>query len=648
LQWPGDGEIVDVDMAEEASAAGTVRLTVAQAVLRYLAAQHSVCDATRQRLVPGMLGIFGHGNEAGFGEALESLPRGSMFFLEGRNEQAMAHTAAAFARASRRCATLACTASIGPGSLNMATAAAAAHVNRLPVLLFPADKYATRRQGPHLQGLEHPSQADWSVNDCFRPISRYFDRIQRPEQLLETLPAAMRALTSVEEMGPVVISIPQDLQTEAFDIPVAFFAERDWVIDRPAADPDRIAHAASLIRAARRPVVIAGGGVVYAQAEQTLRNVALRLGIPVAETFGGKGVIADGSWRDLGGLGVDGTSPANVVVGRADLVIAAGTRLSDFVTGSRSVFAPDARFVGLNISRFDAAKEGAVQVVGDLRRSLEALADAIDERVTSAEYEAEITALCEEWVTAVGEFVADVPGRPLSQAELIRELNDTCPAHSSVASAAGTGIGELLKFWDSRGDRRAHLEFGFSCMGYELAAAIGERLADPTRESYALVGDGTFLLYPSDLVVARQHGVKITVLISDNDGMQSIRRLEGMVTDSPYANVFHPRATDTRVVADARLPLDYVRIAEGMGVRASRATTRQELRSALVAALDDDGPTVIVVPTDPSRFLARGEVWLDIAPAEVSSSSHVTASRTAYDERRAERQPVLHGPRTTG
>ena len=595
-----------------------------------------------------MLAIFGHGNEAGFGEALESLPAGSMFFLEGRNEQAIAHTAAAFARASRRRATLACSASIGPGSLNMTTAAAAAHINRVPVLLFPADKYATRRQGPHLQGLEHPSQADWSVNDCFRPISRYFDRIQRPEQLLETLPAAMRALTSVEDMGPVVVSIPQDLQTEAFDVPAAFFDERDWVIDRPAADPDRIAHAASLIRSAQRPVVIAGGGVVYSEAEHALRDFAERLGIPVAETYSGKGVIADGSWRELGGLGVEGTTPANMAVLDADLVIAAGTRLSDFLTGSRSIFAPGARFVGLNISRFDAAKEGAVQVVGDLRRSLDALRAAIDERVTSADYEAEITASRDEWVTAVDEFLADDPTRPLAQADLIRELNRSSPTRSSVTSAAGTGIGELLKFWDSRGDRRAHLEFGFSCMGYEIPAAIGERLADPTRESYALVGDGTFLLYPSDLVVAAQHGVKITVLISDNDGMQSIRRLEGMVTASPYANVFHSRAVDTRAVADAQLPLDYVRIAQGMGVSASRATTRQELRSALVAALDHDGPSVIVVPTDPSRFLARGEVWLDVAPAEVSSSSHVTASRAAYDEHRAERQPVLHGRRTTG
>jgi 3D-(3,5/4)-trihydroxycyclohexane-1,2-dione acylhydrolase (decyclizing) len=623
----------------------TVRLTVAQAVLRYLVAQHSVCDGKRRRLVPGMLAIFGHGNEAGFGEALESLPPGSMFFLEGRNEQAMAHTAAAFARASRRRATLACSASIGPGSLNMITAAASAHVNRLPVLLFPADKHATRRQGPHLQGLEHPSQADWTVNDCFRPISRYFDRIQRPEQLLESLPAAMRALTSVEDMGPVVVSIPQDMQTEAFEVPVAFFDERDWVIDRPAADPERIAHAASLIMQARRPVVIAGGGVVYAEAEQPLRDLAQRLGIPVAETYSGKGVIADGSWRDLGGLGVEGTTPANATVAAADLVIAAGTRLSDFITGSRSIFSPDARFIGLNIARFDAAKEGAVQVVGDLRRSLDALGAAIAARVTGAAYEAEVTALCEEWATAADAFTADDPSRKLAQADLVRELNDTAPEHSSVTSAAGTGIGEILKFWNSGGDRRAHLEFGFSCMSYEIPAAIGERLADPTRESYALVGDGTFLLYPSDLVVALQHGVKITVLISDNGGMQSIRRLEEVVTDGPYANLLHPRAADTRAVADRPLPLDYVRIAEGMGISSTRATTRQELRSALVAALEHDGPSVIVVPTDPSRFLARGEVWWDVAPAEVSASAHVSAARATYEDMRAQRQPILHGDR---
>ncbi len=630
-------------VATTTAARGTVRLTVAQAVLRFLVAQYSVRDGERSRLIPGLLAIYGHGNAAGFGEAMEALPDGELYFLEGRNEQAMAHAAAAFARATRRRATLACSASIGPGSTNMVTAAAGAFVNRLPVLLLVSDMYATRRQGPHLQGLEHPMHGDWSVNDAFRPVSRYFDRVSRPEQLLAALPAAMLALTSVSDPGPAVLSIPQDVQTEAFAFPADFFAPREWTLDRPVADPERLQEAAAAIRAAERPLILAGGGVRYSDAEHELRELAETLGVPVAETFAGKGVVADGTWRDLGGLGVEGTTPANAVARHADLIICAGTRLADFVTGSRSVFAPDAHFIGLNIARFDAVKEGAIPVVGDLRQSLRSLTGELAGHQTSDAYQREAAELVEDWRLATSAFVAEDTSRPLSQSDAIAVLNDHVRAGDVVTSAAGTGIGELLKFWDGSGERRVDLEMGYSCMGYEIPAALGNKLAHPDADAYAFVGDGTFLLYPSDLVVALQHGVKITVVISDNGGMQSIHRLASGVTDAPYANLFHPRDPQARRMRDDPLPIDLGVVAKGLGATVFYAATHAELREALEAARAVESVAVVVCKTDPNRKLARGEVWWDIAPAEVSESSHVSAARASYEEVRSERQPEHRG-----
>jgi 3D-(3,5/4)-trihydroxycyclohexane-1,2-dione acylhydrolase (decyclizing) len=351
---------------------GTVRLTTSQALLRFLIAQYSVRDGERRRLIPGLYGIFGHGNTSGIGQAMSALPPGQLFFLEGRHEQSMVHAAAAYAKASRRTATIACTSSIGPGALNMLVGAAGANLNRLPVLLLPADAFASRLQGPILQGLEYPLGTDVSVNDCYRPISRFFDRITRPEQLLTALPGAMRVLTSPEDAGPAVLALPQDTQTEAYDYPEEFFDEREWLIDRPVPDPIRVAQAAEVIRHAERPVIIAGGGVHYSDADEELRAFANALGIPVVETCAGKGVFAEGSWLDLGGLGVEGTTPANTVVGSADVVIAVGTRLQDFITGSRTVFRPNAQFVGVNVTRLDAYKEHAAAVVGDARVALHA------------------------------------------------------------------------------------------------------------------------------------------------------------------------------------------------------------------------------------------------------------------------------------
>ena len=619
---------------------GTVRLTTSQALLRFLIAQYSVRDGERRRLIPGLYGIFGHGNTSGIGQAMSALPPGQLFFLEGRHEQSMVHAAAAYAKASRRTATIACTSSIGPGALNMLVGAAGANLNRLPVLLLPADAFASRLQGPILQGLEYPLGTDVSVNDCYRPISRFFDRITRPEQLLTALPGAMRVLTSPEDAGPAVLALPQDTQTEAYDYPEEFFDEREWLIDRPVPDPIRVAQAAEVIRHAERPVIIAGGGVHYSDADEELRAFANALGIPVVETCAGKGVFAEGSWLDLGGLGVEGTTPANTVVGSADVVIAVGTRLQDFITGSRTVFRPNAQFVGVNVTRLDAYKEHAAAVVGDARVALHALRDAAGAYSTTPAYRHEVEGLVEEWRRSAREFVTWDGVRQMSQADVIAVVNEEVQPEATITAAAGTGIMEILKFWDCSEGKHCHLEFGFSCMSYEIPAAIGVRLARPDADAYAFVGDGTFLLNPGELVTAVQNGIKITVVVSANGTMESICRIERGVSTSPFANVFRKRNPATRELAAEPIGLDLAKVAEGLGAKAWTATTPDELRAALRASRDEPGPCVIVAVNDPGRYLSRGEVWWDIPPAEVSADDALAAARTEYANRAAGRRPL--------
>jgi 3D-(3,5/4)-trihydroxycyclohexane-1,2-dione acylhydrolase (decyclizing) len=634
--------VLDVKAQEHrAGRRGTVHLTTSQALLRFLVAQHSVRDGVRRRLIPGLYGIFGHGNTGGIGQAMTSLPPGELFFLEGRHEQSTVHAAAAFAKASRRTATLACTSSIGPGALNMLVGAAAAHVNRLPVLLLPADTFASRLQGPILQGLEYPLGTDVSVNDCFRPVSRFFDRISRPEQLLSALPAAMRVLTSPDECGPAVIALPQDTQAEAYDFPEELFDERDWLIERPVPDPVRLAAAADVIRAAERPLIVAGGGVLYSEAEDELRAFAEGLGIPVCETCAGKGVFATGSTLDLGGLGVEGTTPANMLAASADVVIAIGTRLQDFITGSRTVFRPDVRFVGVNVTRLDAYKEHAAPVVGDARVALSRLRELLGEYATGAEYRGEVAELVHEWRHAAHEFVTWDGQRQMSQADVIAVLNEEVPPETTVTAAAGTGIMEILKFWDCTTRTHCHLEFGFSCMSYEIPAAIGVRLARPDAEAYAFVGDGTFLLNPGELVTAVQNDIKITVVVSANGTMESIRRLERGASPAPFANVFRKRDAATRKIGAEPLGLDLAKVAEGLGAKAWTATTPDELRASLRAASDEPGPCVIVAVNDPDRYLSRGEVWWETPLAETGADEALAEARANFATRAARRRPLI-------
>ncbi|MFJ2196794.1 3D-(3,5/4)-trihydroxycyclohexane-1,2-dione acylhydrolase (decyclizing) [Streptomyces violaceusniger] len=636
-----------------------VRLTVAQAVVTYLSRQYSVADGHRRRLIPAALGIFGHGNVAGLGQALDQLSD-RLPFVQGRNEQALVHIATAYGKATKRHAALAVTASIGPGALNMVTGAGLATVNRLPVLLLPGDTYATRHQGPVLQQLQHPVEADASVNDAFRPVSRFFDRITRPEQLLTALPAAMRALTHVDT-GAVVVSLPQDIQSHAYDYPAEFFAERDWPIRRPAPDADEVAAVARMLAEAEKPLIIAGGGVVHSGATEELEALADAAGIPVAETFAGKGAIQRRAWWQLGGIGLEGTPAVNALAREADFVLTVGSRLTDFATASHSVFQnPDVRFASINVNVNDAGRLGATGIVADAKRALAALTDAVraNGTTTRANWRERVRALDEGWqgrraaaldpdtpfdFTSLpdGSDVVRDTNAALSQGQLIGLLQEHARSGDTIIAAAGGPPGDLLKVWEATEGRFAHLEFGFSCMGYELPAAIGVRFAepDPSKRVLSLLGDGTFLMAPTELVTAAQERLPVTIVIPENHGYQVMHRLQMLRSGREFGNEFRYRDGGLEIGSGkpARLEGDYlqvdlVRTAAGLGARAIRATTADEVRTALAETRDHDGPVVLVVPVIPHADLPGAGVWWDVAPAEVSEQEAVARLRGEYEE----------------
>lgn len=638
---------------------GTVRLTVAQAVVTYLSRQYSVADGHRRRLIPAALGIFGHGNVAGLGQALDQLSD-QLPFVQGRNEQALVHIATAYGKATKRHATLAVTASIGPGALNMVTGAGLATVNRLPVLLLPGDTYATRHQGPVLQQLQHPIEADASVNDAFRPVSRFFDRITRPEQLLTALPAAMRALTDVDT-GAVVVSLPQDIQSHAYDYPAEFFAERDWPIRRPAPDADEVAAVARMLAEAQKPLIIAGGGVVYSGATEELEALADAAGIPVSETFAGKGAVQRRAWWQLGGIGLEGTPAVNTLAREADFVLTVGSRLTDFATASHSIFEnPDVRFASINVNVHDAGRLGATGIVADAKRALVALADVVraNGTTTSASWQEKVRVLDEQWQeqrTAAldpdipfdfaslpdGSDVVRDTEAALTQGQLIGLLQEHAQSGDTIIAAAGGPPGDLQKVWDATEGRFAHLEFGFSCMGYELPAAIGVRFAepDPSKRVLSLLGDGTFLMAPTELVTAAQEKLPLTIVIPENHGYQVIHRLQMGRNGREFGNEFRYRDGTLEIGSGkpARLEGDYlhvdlVKTAEGLGVRALRATTADEVRAALAETRDHSGPVVLVVPVIPHADLPGAGVWWDVAPAEVSEQEAVALLRDEYED----------------
>jgi len=640
----------------------TIRLTVAQAVITYLSKQYSIADGQRQRLIPATLGIFGHGNVAGLGQALDQLAD-DMPFIQGRNEQSLVHMAVGFAKHSRRRRTLAVTASIGPGAMNMVTGAALATVNRLPVLLLPGDTYATRHQGPVLQQLQHPVEADATVNDAFRPVSRFFDRITRPEQLLTALPAAMRTLVDPVTAGAVVLSLPQDVQSHAYDFPAGFFAERDWVIRRPAPEPTEIASVAALLASARRPLIIAGGGVIYSDATAELEDLAARVGAPVAETMAGKGAVQQRAWFQVGGIGLEGTPATNALAREADVVLTVGSRLTDFATGSHSLFAnPDVRFASINVDTADADRLGALGVIGDAKASLAALVDIIGAVAPDPAWRARTEELEDAWAVQRADaldadqlFVkGDVPADSdivtttdavLTQGQIIGILQEHARSGDVIVAAAGGPPGDLQKVWDATDGRTCHLEFGFSCMGYEIPAAIGVRLAhpDPAARITAFLGDGTFLMSPTELITAAQEGLPVTLVIPENHGYQVIHRLQMFRNGREFGNEFRYRTASLDLTATESKPagldgeylaVDLVQIATGLGAKALRPNSAAGLRSALDETRDHPGTVVIVVPAIPHADLPPAGVWWDVAPAEVAVVPSVGPLRAEYEQDR--------------
>jgi 3D-(3,5/4)-trihydroxycyclohexane-1,2-dione acylhydrolase (decyclizing) len=603
-----------------------VRLTTGQALVRWLAAQWSERDGERRRAIPALFGIFGHGNVLGLGQALAQ-EGADLPLYQPKNEQAMVHTALGYAKAARRLQTLACTSSIGPGATNMLTGAATATVNRLPVLLLPADTFATRRSGAVLQQLEHPAAGDVSVNDAFRPLSRFFDRVARPEQLLFALPEAMRVLLDPAETGAVTVALCQDVLGEAAEFPRRFFEPRTWrVARRPPAETE-LGFAAELLGGARRPLVIAGGGARYSAAEAALAAFADTTGIPVAETSAGKGVMAAGP-LSLGGIGVNGTGAANRVAERADVVLCLGTRLTDFTTGSCSLFQdPDVRFVGVNLSAGDAHKLSAIPVVADARLALEALLDRVGP--VAPEYRAEVAAAVRAWEAELG---SGGGGAVMSQGEVYAVLNASARAGDWVVAAAGWAPGDLLKVWRVPAGGRAHLEFGFSCMGHEIPAALGIRLHDgPGAEVLVVIGDGTYLMAPTELVTAAQENLKLTVVVLDNGAYGSIDHLALNKTGVSVGNRFERRD-------GARLAVDYAATAEGFGCRGRRVTDAASLAGALAEARAGDVTTVIHCPIAPGRPLPGSGAFWDLGVPEAAQDETARELAAAHLRERADRQ----------
>ncbi|MDF3301795.1 3D-(3,5/4)-trihydroxycyclohexane-1,2-dione acylhydrolase (decyclizing) [Streptomyces tropicalis] len=620
----------------------TVRRTVAQALVRFLAAQYTERDGVRHRLIAGTWGIFGHGNVAGVGQALLEAGESVMPYHQGRNEQAMVHAAVGFARHRGRLSTQAVTTSIGPGATNLVTGAALATINRLPVLLLPGDYFAAHTADPLLQQLEHSVAADVSVNDTLRPVSRYFDRVTRPEALIASALNAVRVLTDPAETGAVTLALPQDVQAEAYDWPAEFFAERVWRVRRPAPDPEELAAAAAAVRAAARPLVVAGGGVHHSAAEDALAAFAEATGIPVASTQAGKGSLRHDHPADLGGIGHTGTAAADDTAREADLVIGVGTRYTDFTTASGTLFAhPGVRFVNLNITAFDAHKLAARPLVCDARAGLRALTAALAGHRVDASYEARCRARKERWAEVVEAAcrAGDDSAVP-TQTQVLGALDAVVGDEDVVINAAGSLPGDLHKLWRARSPRQYHLEYGYSCMGYEIPAAVGVQQAAPHTPVWALVGDGTYLMMPTEIVTAVQEGLPINLVLVQNHGYASIGGLSESVGGERFGTAYRHRAADGTFTG-APLPVDLAANAGSLGLDVLRAGTVGELRAALAAARASDRPTCVYVETDPAPGAPPAQAWWDVPVAEVASRGAAVKAREHYDREAAGRRRHL-------
>jgi 3D-(3,5/4)-trihydroxycyclohexane-1,2-dione acylhydrolase (decyclizing) len=599
----------------------TIRLTAAEATVRFLAAQYTEIDGRTVPLFGGVWAIFGHGNVAGLGPAL-SVARKELPTFRAHNEQAMAHAAIAYAKAHARRRMMACTTSIGPGATNMVTAAAVAHVNRLPVLLLPGDVFANRRPDPVLQQVEDFGDGTISANDCFRPVSRYWDRITRPEQLLNALPAALRVLTDPVECGPVTLAFPQDVQPESTEYPREFFRKRTHRIRRPEPDAEELRAAASALKGAKRPLIVAGGGAKYSLAESALAELAERRGVPVCETQAGKGSLAWNHPLNVGSIGVTGAAAANALAAEADVVLVVGSRLSDFASGSRTIF-PKAALIGLNVGSFDAIKHEAQPLVADARRGLEALGGAVGGWKAPGAWTAKARDLMRRWNATVDKVTAPPKARTNtlpSDAQVLGAVNRMAGDNSILVCAAGGLPGELHKLWRAADATAYHLEYGYSCMGYEIAGGLGAKLAQPEREVYVMVGDGSYLMMNSEIATSVALGAKLIIVVLDNRGFGCINRLQGATSGDSFNNLLDDTAPQ----------VDFAAHAHSLGADAVKIGGIAELENALKRAQRNRGTSVIVIDTDPAISTAEGGNWWDVPVSDVPRTPSQRKARAAY------------------
>ncbi len=617
----------------------TKKLTVAQATIEFLNNQYVERDGKSEKFFAGCFGIFGHGNVAGLGQALKEHPE--FTYYQTRNEQAMVHTAAAYAKMKNRLSTFACISSIGPGATNMITAAAAATINRIPVLLMPGDIFARRNVAPVLQQLEMPHSQDISVNDCFKPVSRYWDRINRPDQLITALPEAMRILTSQADTGTVTLAMPQDVQTEAWDYPAGLFEKRHWIIGRPRPDIELLKKAVTWIRSSRKPLIIAGGGTIYSDATSILKNLVERTGIPLTETFAGKGSLPFDIPENLGAAGVTGTPGAITFAKEADLIIGIGTRYSDFTTMSKTAFQnPGVRFININIAEFDAFKHAALALVGDAKVTLEELFSLLDGYRVEDEYHRKAVKFNKSWDKKVEEIYNLGHGIPVSQGEVVGTVNDFAGPQDVVLCAAGSLPGDLHKLWRTRDPKGFHLEYGYSTMGYEIAGGLGAKMADPDREIYVMVGDGNYLMLSQEIITSIQEGIKMIILILNNNGFASIGGLSESIGGKRFGTEYRFRDNDTRQLTGDQLPVDFAMNARSLGAHVIECTDIPSLKKALREAKKQKNTTVLTIETDLYENV-EGYGWWDVAISEVSTEESVKKAYKEYIKGREKQRYYL-------
>jgi 3D-(3,5/4)-trihydroxycyclohexane-1,2-dione acylhydrolase (decyclizing) len=614
-----------------------MRLTVAQAVVRFLASQYTERDGIRQRLIPGCFGIFGHGNVAGIAQALLQDSENMPYYLV-RNEQAMVHASVGFARMRNRLQAFACTASIGPGSTNMVTGAALATINRIPVLLLPSDFFATRAANPVLQELEDPRSYDVSVNDAFKPVSRFWDRINRPEQLPSALLAAMRVLTDPAETGAVTLALPQDVQAEAYDWPEELFQNRTWYVPRPLPEPAALARAVNILKTAKKPLIVAGGGVIYSEASEALARFAEATGIPVADTQAGKGALAWDHPCSVGGVGATGSPVANALAREADVVLGIGTRYSDFTTASRTAFQhPGVRFVNLNITAFDAGKHAGAQLVADARTGLEALRQELTGYHVTLKHQEQQ----QQWQRVVDDAY-HLGHTPLpAQTEVLGALNEFMDPRDVVVQAAGSMPGDLQLLWRASDPKQYHVEYGYSCMGYEIAGGLGAKLAAPDREVFVLVGDGSYLMMAQEIVTAVAEHIKLNIVLVQNQGFASIGALSESVGSQRFGTSYRYRNPETGLLDGKTLPVDLAANAASLGADVIKAKTIKDLQKALEQARSSDRTTVIYIETDPLAPVPSSQSWWDVPVSEVSELASTQQARASYEAAKRDQRPYL-------